>query len=140
MSYKKVHLYDDLSTFVEIIDNRLREINKNKDITLPTEDEYKELIRHAIEKISGVARCQGIYVSGKHKGEQCRSPPQDNSIYCRKHEKKEDPEKVKEINEFKETKLKISELNKKAEEELDPEKKKLYEIEAMELLKTIKIV
>jgi hypothetical protein len=132
MSHRKTYLYDDMSILAKIIDEKFRKLNENKDTIYLTEQEYKECIEYAIEKITGVARCQGIYVSGKHRNEKCRASPHGDSKYCLKHINQH-PQYKKD----QETKSKISELVEKAKH--DPGNKKLYETQITELLEELNI-
>ena len=134
MSYRKVYLYDDLEFVIDLVDNEFRKLNKDKDIIYPTEQRYKELIKNAIDKITGIVRCKGIYVTGKHKGENCRAAPYGDSKYCRKHEYQ--APKNKEVDN---AQSRIKELSKLKKDEHDPEKKKLYEAEIIELTDKINL-
>jgi hypothetical protein len=134
MSYRKVYLYDDLKFFAELIDNEFKKLNKDKDIIYPTEQRYKELIKDAIDKITGIVRCQGIYATGIHKGENCRAVPYGDSKYCRKHEYQNPKNK-----EGEKAKSRIKELINLKNTEQNPEKKKLYETEIIELTEKINL-
>jgi hypothetical protein len=128
MSYRKVYSYDDLAAFFsehfKFITKEYEEIN-DKNITHPNEQRYKEFSENILGKVSGVARCLGIYVSGKHKGERCQAAPQPNSKYCLNHSNQDsqDPE-------IKDFSRKVAELREK-----DPEKFK----EAIELFNKVKL-
>jgi hypothetical protein len=94
MSDRKFYSYDDLDLFsrkyTELINNKLKELNKDKNIILPTELDYKKLAEEALKKMIGIGQCWGTYVSGKNRGDRCLASPHPNSNYCLKH-KTQDP-------------------------------------------------
>jgi hypothetical protein len=96
MSYRKIYSYDDLDKFPEefakIIGDLLEKLNKDKDITYPTAQQYEQLIQEVLEKITDVKRCLGKYVRGRNKGKRCQALPHENSNYCLQH-KNQDPDK-----------------------------------------------
>ena len=95
MSYRKIYSYDDLDKFPEeftkIVENLFKDLNKNKDITYPTTQQYEKLIQNVLEKITDVKRCLGKYVRGRNKGKRCQALPHENSNYCLQH-KNQDPD------------------------------------------------
>src|SRR4051794_790495 len=93
---KKIYSYEDLDNFyeecVKLIGRKFDELNCDKIIFHPTDQDYKNISREAIEKVTEIPRCLGIYVSGKNKGQRCQAPPYLDTNYCAKH-KSQDPEK-----------------------------------------------
>jgi hypothetical protein len=120
MSYKKIFSYDDLDIlskeYAKIIANKYEELNKDKNIILLTEQEYRELLYNAIDKISDVARCLGTYVSGKKRGGRCQASPQPNSKYCLQHKNQgsENKQQQEPVSEAVENVIENSEAMKKA--------------------------
>jgi hypothetical protein len=135
MSYRKVYSYDDLAAFFsehfKFLTKEYEKIN-DKNITHPNEQRYKEFSENILEKVTGVARCLGIYVSGKHKSERCQAAPQPNSKYCLNHSNQDTESK-----DLRKTTPEIFELLKKSEQ--DPENKELYKNQIIELLRKTKL-
>src|SRR5262245_59721455 len=94
MSHRKIYSYDDVCTLLkehaEIIDIKFEKLNENKNITNPTEQEYKKLLQTLLEKATNVVQCIGIYLRGKNKDQRCQAPPHSGSNYCLKH-RSQDP-------------------------------------------------
>jgi hypothetical protein len=167
MSNRKVYTHGNLDDFIvecgKFINSIIKKHNKDKNIILPTEQEYKDYLQNILENVSGVSRCSAIYSSGINRGKRCQATPQENSKFCRNHYKpikqpdetdhetlekfakiasktNQDPESLEEAIELKEKlndpkyKFILELLENKQLSETDPKF-----LEALELLKKTKL-
>lgn len=120
MSHRKTYSYDDVyllfKKHVEIINNRLKELNGN--IIYPTEQEYEQFIKNLLEKSTNEARCLGIYLRGKYKNQRCHASPHPGLKYCLRHRSQDPNDKY--INQ-------------------NPENKEIYETDPEILKKAIEL-
>jgi hypothetical protein len=94
MGNKKSYTQDDLNELstelIKFITTKYEELNKDKSIARPTDQEIKEFLESIIENLTG-GQCLATYISGKHKGDRCQAAPHPGSKYCLKH-RSQDPD------------------------------------------------
>ena len=94
MADKKIYTQVDLnicsSEHIKIIDEEFKRLNKDKNITHPSEKEYKIISQQILKMLADKTRCRGIYLKGKYKNQRCQASPHPGSNYCLNH-KNQDP-------------------------------------------------
>jgi hypothetical protein len=95
--YTRNDLDDLIADYTKFIAAKYEELNKDKNITCPTDQELNEFLENKIENLTG-RQCKATYNAGKNKGGRCQATPHPGSKYCLKHIKQD--EKYKRAHEL----------------------------------------